>query len=242
MKIYALSDQHAMLTQTVPPCDLLIVAGDQCPDGIGRVWARDDPDRQLNWFMTEWMAWRRKQPAEKCLVTWGNHDFCGEQQTHTIVDLDNGATRIVVDGLVQLDDVKIWCSPWTHQFMDWAFMGEEHELKEVYEKIPSGIDILVTHDPPRGYGDRVKDWNSEKMIRVGGMSLWRALARIKPKVVICGHIHEGFGVYNMTIDDGSGLDSNEHSITIYNVAMATGRATTGTLSMAASREPVEILV
>jgi hypothetical protein len=58
---------------------LLIVAGDLCPDIIGGMSARIDPMRQVQWFKTEWMRWRRSQPVQRVLVTWGNHDYGGEQ-------------------------------------------------------------------------------------------------------------------------------------------------------------------
>ena len=42
MRIVALSDQHGFLPD-VPPCDLLIVGGDVCPDRFGPFMAVHDP-------------------------------------------------------------------------------------------------------------------------------------------------------------------------------------------------------
>jgi hypothetical protein len=39
--------------------------------------------------------------------------------------------------------------------MLWAFMKQPTELAHVYAGIPDGIDVLVTHQPPLYYGDRV---------------------------------------------------------------------------------------
>jgi hypothetical protein len=58
MRIVALSDQHGFLPD-VPPCDLLIVAGDVCPDRFGPFIAVHDPYQQQAWFdrtVRPWLA------------------------------------------------------------------------------------------------------------------------------------------------------------------------------------------
>lgn len=45
MRIVALSDMHGFLPD-IPPCDLLIVAGDVCPDRFGPFMAVHDPQQQ----------------------------------------------------------------------------------------------------------------------------------------------------------------------------------------------------
>ncbi len=81
--------------------------------------------------------------------------------------------------------------------------------EEVYAQIPEGIDILVSHQPPYGYGDRYFDVGSGKVEHLGSPELLAAIDRVRPKLAICGHIHDGYGrteydgivIYNVTLVD-----------------------------------------
>src|SRR4030095_2330029 len=77
MRIAALSDQHGFLPE-VPPCDLLIVAGDICPDLFGPFIAMHAPDLQKAWSDVRVRPWLAAAPAAHKLLTWGNHDWCGQ--------------------------------------------------------------------------------------------------------------------------------------------------------------------
>ena len=73
----------------------------------------------------------------------------------------------------------------------WAFEGEPDRLVEWFSKIPSGLDVLVTHSPPRIPGsdvDRSLQTNSEHF---GSPELTEAIAEKHPRFVFCGHIHTG---------------------------------------------------
>ncbi len=78
-----------------------------------------------------------------------------------------------------------------------------------YAAIPAGIDILVSHQPPYGHGDDVFDSASGGLRHLGSLELLAAIERVRPKLVICGHVHGGFGrsehegtqIYNVSILD-----------------------------------------
>jgi Icc-related predicted phosphoesterase len=199
MRIVALSDQHGYLPD-IPPGDLMIVAGDVCPDGVGRFTAMQRPDRQKVWFDDNIRPWMAAAPARHKLLTWGNHDYCGQAcdfRADSPTKAAPGALQIVVDECVTVSAgdgaLSIWATPWSNLFMEWAFMKTPEELETVYAQIPAGIDILVSHQPPYGHGDRFVHLGSGKVEHIGSRELLAAIERVRPRLVICGHIHDGHG-------------------------------------------------
>ena len=89
------------------------------------------------------------------------------------------------------DMVKVWGSPWQPEFYNWAFNlpRQGAELKEVWNMIPSDVDILITHGPPHGHLDYV-DYSKQN---VGCELLRDRINIIKPKIHVFGHIHSSYG-------------------------------------------------
>lgn len=225
MRVIALSDQHGYLPE-VPPCDLLLVAGDNCPDWFpddvtaaptpgngwriektGMVEARRDATRQVEWFAKVWLPWRRRQPATFCVLTWGNHDYCGRQinQRPGLVRLDD-ATVSVVDAEVACGPLRVYLTPWSSQYRDWAFVEPDPVLRDVYAAIPPELDILVSHQPPAGYCDL----GEKQGVRghFGSEALIDVIDQTQPRIVVCGHLHGGYGI-----------EALDEATTIYNVAV-----------------------
>jgi Icc-related predicted phosphoesterase len=64
-------------------------------------------------------------------------------------------------------------------------------IRAVWSNIPENTDVLITHGPAFGLGDKL-----ESDERVGCEDLLHEINnRVKPKVHICGHIHSGYGEY-----------------------------------------------
>ena len=98
---------------------------------------------------------------------------------------------------------KIYVSPYTPEFGDWAFAYAHSEDRfntpEDMEKgsnckriatnpIPADVDIVMTHGPPQGILDLCMAGN------VGCPHLLRAMKSVRPMVHCFGHVHEGSGI------------------------------------------------
>jgi len=168
--VAAVSDLHGEVLPTVPPCDLLLVAGD-----IG----------QRDWIEGPFADWLEKLECEVVGIA-GNHDWTALHQPDVMRALP---WRYLQDETVRIDDQVIHGSPWTPPFMNWAFMLPEEKLAEKWALIPDDTTILVTHGPPRGTLDLVGRGEL-----VGSTSLRDRVAGLDHLALhVFGHVHEGRG-------------------------------------------------
>ena len=91
-----------------------------------------------------------------------------------------------------------------------ALLDQTGEFFHRSQKRYDDTDIIVSHQPPYGYGDQLSasSQGPSKSERLGSMELLATLDRIKPKAVVCGHFHSGRGTYS------------RGNTAIYNVAVA----------------------
>jgi Icc-related predicted phosphoesterase len=199
-RIVALSDMHGQLPSNVPDADLLIIAGDVTPATDHHV------SFQARWLDTTFRRWLESQTAPAIVGIAGNHDFVFQEKPAGF-DPHRWKWHYLEESHIDVAGVRIFGTPWQPWFLEWAFnapreRGEEF-LAQIYSRIPEDTDIIVSHGPPRGYGDRVppnlKSFNAG--LNVGSVSLLEAIYRVKPRLVVCGHIHSGYGVY--TVETGA---------------------------------------
>jgi len=105
-------------------------------------------------------------------------------------DSDEPAFIYLEDESVQVEGYKFYGSPVTPTFHNWAFMMDRGpDIRRAWEKIPEDTEVLITHGPPLGQGDRCKGGH-----RAGCMDLLHAVQqRVRPLYHIFGHVHEGYG-------------------------------------------------
>lgn len=86
-------------------------------------------------------------------------------------------------------------SPYTVNNRDWAFKYVAEDGPKIWSAVPSDVDIVISHTPPRGHRDQaLKDF------RVGCDSLLQTLYRVRPMLSVFGHIHSGRGVDRVSWD------------------------------------------
>lgn len=119
-----------------------------------------------------------------------------EAKAAGIVFLDEGSHRFT---LANGADLLVYAGPYTCSRE--AGMGFQYRPDEDHcWNIPNGIDIAITHSPPKGVLDRiVKERRSRDVdVRAGSPSLFAAIAQARPKIHCFGHIHESWGAKTVT--------------------------------------------
>ena len=111
------------------------------------------------------------------------------------------------DTVVVPGGYKIYGSPWQPEFYNWAFnLSRGEDCAKMWEKIPVDTDILLTHGPPVGHGDKCKSGHNAGCVDL----LARIADHVKPLFHIFGHIHEGYGATT----NGSTIFVNASSCTL----------------------------
>lgn len=177
MKIDCISDLHGDYPK-LEGGDLLIVAGDLTGRDLENEYALFD-------------YWLNDQKYNAKIVIGGNHDRTLQEKRFKFQ-----FGTYIQDSGCSFNGFKIWGSPWTPTFYNWYFMKDRGEqIKERWDLIPDDIDILITHGPPYGTLDKVSHPSRKiKFSHTGCEELKLAVERVKPKLHVFGHIHEGYGI------------------------------------------------
>jgi predicted phosphohydrolase len=183
MRIVAVADTHLFHEdfKVFPPGDLFIHVGDLLRRG------------SLDELRTG-AAWLRSLPYRHKVVVAGNHDWCFARDLPRSLELLGPEIVYLQDSETIIDGVRIWGSPWQPEYNNWAFnLPRGQPLAEKWRLIPEGIDVLVTHGPPHGIGDR-----SGMNEREGCEDLLARVRQVRPVLHLFGHIHQDGGCWRST--------------------------------------------
>lgn len=188
MKIACVSDLHGHLPE-IPECDILLIGGDIVPLEYQRSMAAS-----AGWLggpFREWLDDIVVRRDTEVFAVAGNHDIIFERRPDMVPELN---WFYLHDSAATVDQHgRVWAygSPYQPTFgAGWAFNLPEAKLVEKWSHIPKGIDILLLHGPPYGEGDLTIDGR-----HVGSLGLHERVLEVKPKLVVCGHIHEAYGLH-----------------------------------------------
>lgn len=194
MKVVVISDTHNRMSQVnIPPCDLVLHCGDLTMGGY---------IYEAKQFLE---AFSKVKATYKVFIA-GNHDFCFQEEKHRVEELlyDYPDIHYLENYSTVIEGLKIWGSPWQPWFHSWAFNFPqrpdlyEQRAKSLWGMIPEGTDIVLTHGPPYGVLDRVSRLEAgETDPSVGCKYLLDRILHVKPSLHCFGHIHEGYGTFNI---------------------------------------------
>ena len=102
--------------------------------------------------------------------------------------LDEGSYQFALKNGATL---AVYASPYIPSLGDWGF--QYHPSQGHDFEILKGVDLVMTHGPPRG----IMDYTESKQ-RAGCPDLFGAIARARPRLHCFGHIHEGWGAKMVT--------------------------------------------
>lgn len=175
MKILAFSDLHlsaphaAEIVAASAGADLVIGAGDFC---------------NMRQGMEQAVALLAGLKAPMVAVP-GNGESAGELRAAGLPD-----TTVLHGGGVDFEGLRLfglgYAVPET-PFGSWSC-----DLSEVQAAVMLAAcdhaDILISHSPARGMGDVTSSGRS-----IGSAAVRAAAERIQPQLLLCGHVHEGWG-------------------------------------------------
>ena len=193
MKIWHISDTHTNHLGLVIPegIDMVIHSGD-CSN------PRDPYTNEPE--VREFIDWFGGLPIKHKIYVAGNHDTSIEKGL--VIKEDFGAYNIIYleNETIEIEGIKIFGSPHTPQFGQWAFMKARHKLDRIWKgAIEDGTHIIVTHGPPKGILDLSEDVRGNLEF-CGCKSLMNRVMEVKPILVLFGHIHN-----SRTIITNSGM-------------------------------------
>lgn len=212
MKVFAISDMHGQLEGLDPKgVGLVVVAGDFA---VMRGWSPDDYAEQLHWIQAEFCEWCAGRPDIPFCVIPGNHDLFAQQERlrESIKWPEN--VRFLIDREVEVCGLRVYGTPWI-PFINgyWAFEEQfPGQLREQFAKIPEGLDILITHSPPKIRHKKIDVSIDTNSPHFGSPDLTDAIFRAAPRYAFCGHIHSGDHVRHELIN------ANGRKTVLYNVS------------------------
>ncbi|RYO79115.1 hypothetical protein DL766_005247 [Monosporascus sp. MC13-8B] len=191
VSIVCISDTHNS-QPALPDGDVLIHAGDLTQSGTFKE-------------LEAAIAWLRGHRHPIKIIIAGNHDLlldpsrddASGEPTTLRKSLDWGDIIYLQDEEATVTcarngrRLRVYGSPHSPRHGNWAFQHPREKDVWADGRVPAGIDVLITHGPPRAHLD---------LLNLGCVHLLRELWRVRPRLHVFGHIHEGAGTELVRFD------------------------------------------
>ena len=200
MKIWHISDTHTFheLLQIPEGIDMVIHSGD-CSNP--RDPYNNEPEVRgfIDWFSSLDIKYK--------VYVAGNHDTSIEKGLVTKADFNDRGIHYLENETIEIEGIKIFGSPHTPTFGQWAFMKARHKLDRIWQSaIEDVTHIIVVHGPPKGMLDLSYD-RGGLMEYCGDKSLMNKVKEVEPKLMLFGHIHNCDDIINAGTRTIPGLDT-----------------------------------
>jgi Icc-related predicted phosphoesterase len=205
----ATSDIHGCLEGIQEVCssrgvEILVIAGDIEPADIFT--------SKPYWFEHKFFHLVSKLDCDVVAIP-GNHDF---YLSGKYAAIKRGECKhipknfhLLVDEEVTIRGIRFYGTPWV-PYIDgrWCFEGVDEDLSDRFSMMPTNVDVLITHSPPRLKYCEIDvscDNSMERRRHFGSLSLKNVIEARAPRMVLCGHIHSGD---HRCISITSGIDNS----------------------------------
>jgi Icc-related predicted phosphoesterase len=180
--IAAISDTHNKHNLlTIPEVDVLIHSGDITDNGT-----EEEMNNFINWFIA--------QNVKHKIFIPGNHDKCLENSSTYFDQIDKlckqNNIHILINQSVEIDGIKFYGTPYSfhNHYKWWAYGKHLRSMNEIWDKIPTDTQILVTHVPPYKIMDI--SWDDHLGDEILAEKI-HYLPRLKAHIF--GHVHHSSG-------------------------------------------------
>lgn len=206
----------------LPEADLYVACGDMLPnDPCAQWWHLESGDRRVfPWNRTPTGKWlfehrvivkeherefqrefldehvgaiSRLMPSKSAPVVFvqGNHDFVAYAKLFEGMDVHQ---QLKHDETLELAGLRIGGGPGINYIQgEWNWEMTQPEQNDVFSKVPSEIDLLVTHAPPVNVLDYAGCHYGSPAIANLVARMWTYRERPALKTHVFGHIHEQGG-------------------------------------------------
>lgn len=216
MKILAISDLHDTDWKkkvNFKGRGTVLIAGDLGEAGAtsesNKIGMKEALEKGRKWLDEEFVPHVKSHPEQKFVIMPGNRD-------HFLADpsMDDYAwpsnVSFLKDAEANVNGMRVYGMPWCeerkgqfayqkkNEFAVRPFEISDAELQKHCDSVPDGLDVLMIHMPPKfnGYDGDISGGQ-----HCGSEIVAKMIERVKPKLVITGHLHDGSHVPFRVNDD-----------------------------------------